>query len=289
VRRLAALASIGLAVTARATGEGEPPAPAAGPDGGGRGFSFAAEDGDGSRFVWFLLDRAGIPCEYLPASDLLASPRWEPVPRDRRRPGDLAWWKGFVALYQGERPGGEVSTAAGRRRLEDLETERGPARFLRRLDPPPLRPAPRSLVFLGRTVRWANPDPGLWAEGEPRRDVPAAALVSLRRRAVREPGGGEFFPLIGLAVAESGPGARAPVPLRIPPDARVVRTEETPRGTRRLVAYGGESSAFRTLALSRAAEGVLLMGACTATETTWRAVERECEAFLASLSVERAR
>jgi hypothetical protein len=55
------------------------------------------------------------------------------------------------------------------------------------------------------------------------------------------------------------------------------------------VAYGGEAAAFRTLTLSRSTEGVLLVGACTASETAWRVVERECEAFLASLAVEPAR
>jgi hypothetical protein len=287
VTRLAALAAIGLALASagRAEEEGAPPAEA------GRGFPFAAEaDPDGSRFVWFLLDRAGIPHEYLPASEFLASPRWEPAPRHRRRPGDLAWWKGFVALYRGERPGGEVGTAAGRRRLEDLETERGPARFVRLLPLPPLRPAPRSLVISGRTVRWANPDPGAWTEGEPGRgDSPAAALVSLRRRPVREPGGGEALPVILLGATEGGRDAPPPIPLRLPPDARVLEVEATPGGTRRLVAHGGKFPAFRTLSLSRAAEGLLLVAACTATETTWRVVERECQAFLASLAVEPAR
>jgi hypothetical protein len=267
---------------------GNPPAAAA-PElsGPGRRLRFTArEDPDGSRFVWFLLDRAGVPCEYLPAAEFLASPRWEPVPRDRRLPGDVAWWKGYVALFRGARPEGEVSTGAGPRRLQEMEAERGPARFLRRLDAPPLRPAPRSLDALGRTVRFQNPDPGAWTEGEPRRHG-AAVTLRLWRRPLREPSGGQAIPAIALRAAAAGTGAPA-ASLGIPAEARTLKADDAPAGSRRLLAWGGEA-ASRALVLSRDEEGLSLAAACTASETTWRVVERECRAFLDSLSVEPAR
>ena len=260
---------------------GEPPAPRAAPDGDRGPPVPAAPDRDGSRFLWFLLDRAGTAFEYLPASEMLAAPRFEPVPPRRRRPGDLAWWKGFVALYRGERAGGEVSTATGPRRLRDLEREWGPARFLRLLDPPPLRPAPRHLAAFGRGVRFANPDPSAWSEGEPQRAA-AAVLLSMRRRPVREPGGGEATPVITLGVSESHPGVPAPS-VGVPPGARLLGVEEGPGW--RLWAFQGQ----RALALTRADDGLRLAAACTASESTWRVVERECRAFLGSLGVEPAR
>jgi hypothetical protein len=267
---------------------GEPPEPSPPPAEGARRLRFTpGEDPDGSRFVWFLLDRAGIPCEYLPAGEFPSSTRWEPVRRDRRGPGDVAWWKGFVALYQGARPEGELSTAAGRRRLADLEARLGAARFLRRLDPPPLRPVSRSLGALGRTVRFENPDPGAWTEDQPRRG-PAAVLLSLRRRPLREPGGGQAVPVIALRVAAAGLGAPA-ASLGIPPEARAVGSEEAPGGRQRLLTWGGDAAAFRALELSRDEAGLSLAAACSASETAWRVVERECLAFLASLAVEPAR
>ena len=267
---------------------GEPLAPAAGLEGPGRRLRFTERgDPDGSRFVWFLLDRAGVPFEYLPAGEFPASPRWEPVPRERRLAGDVAWWKGFVALYRGEPPGGEVSTAAGPRRLEDLEAQRGPARFLRRLDPPPLLPAPRGLAALGRTVRFANPDPRAWTEGEPRRHGTASVQLRLWRRPLREPAGGKAVPAIALQVAAAGVVAPA-ASIGIPPEARAILAEETPAGRRRLLGWGGET-ASRALTLSREEEGLSLTAACTTSETTWRVVERECRAFLDSLSVEPSR
>ncbi|HYQ80995.1 MAG TPA: hypothetical protein VEP68_05805, partial [Anaeromyxobacteraceae bacterium] len=145
-----------------------------------------------------------------------------------------------------------------------------------------------ALTALGRAVRWANPDPGAWAEDQPRHlDAPAATL-SLRRRPLREPGGGQVSPAIVLWVAGNRPGA--PVPsLGIPAEARVVRVEDAPGGARRLVSFGGEEAGLRALTLAHLEEGLVVAAACTGSATTWRVLERECRAFLDSLAVEPAR
>jgi hypothetical protein len=104
-----------------------------------RTFPFTAqEDSDGARFVWFIYKQAGFYYDYLPAKDLPKSPRLKPAPRNKPQPGDVAWWKQFVAIYEPNAPqkfgvpeGSNLLTAPEVVSLRTLEMRYGPVTWLR--------------------------------------------------------------------------------------------------------------------------------------------------------------
>jgi len=104
-----------------------------------RAFPFTAqEDSDGARFVWFVYKQAGFYYDYLPAKDLPRSSRLKPAPGNRPQPGDIAWWKQFVAVYEPNAPqkfgvaeGKNLLTAPEVMSLHALEMKYGPAKWLR--------------------------------------------------------------------------------------------------------------------------------------------------------------
>jgi hypothetical protein len=60
------------------------------------------ENADGARFVWFSVRNAGLPYEYTPCKDFPTSGQWREVKEPT--PGDVVWWKQFVALYDPTAP-----------------------------------------------------------------------------------------------------------------------------------------------------------------------------------------
>lgn len=263
---------------------------------------FAEEENrDGARFLWLLLTRADIAYEYMPARDFPASPRWEPVPARRRRSGDVAWWRDFVALYTGRGAGGaDLGTAAGPRRLADLEREKGPARFLRLSPPPAPAPAPRRRQLLGRWLRYANPDPGSWAEGaraegawadggwaEGAPNAPAGSgSVTLQRRAVRDLGGRDAVPRLAVGLHRLDAGVSLADLARAPPEHRVEATEETSGAIRRRSLFLRDGVAFRELAVHQLSGGLALSASCAAPDSAWRLVEPDCRTFLDSVAID---
>jgi tetratricopeptide (TPR) repeat protein len=102
------------------------------------------EDKDGSMFVWFTLGQTGFDYPYINAEIFPMNTFYVKV--DQLQPGDVCWWKGFMALYK-ERD--MLLTAKGELTLKSLEKNRGRAscyRFAGRLtsEKPALeKPAPQ--------------------------------------------------------------------------------------------------------------------------------------------------
>ncbi len=91
----------------------------------------AEENRDGAMFVWFMLGREGIDYPYIKAADFPQNPFFRQI--DEPRPADVAWWKGFVALYKGEK--GTLISASGDISLKTLEKKRGKAVWYRYIGP----------------------------------------------------------------------------------------------------------------------------------------------------------
>lgn len=102
-------------------------------------FPFSAQENrDGSRFVWFVLQQAGRPYDYLPTATLPTSPRLQEVSRDFPQMGDIVWWKELATIYDPEAPfryrlSNEflLVTADGVLSLPALEKRFGPPKWLR--------------------------------------------------------------------------------------------------------------------------------------------------------------
>jgi len=92
---------------------------------------FTAEENiDGARFVWFVLNKAGLPRPYEPCSAIPKSKFYRKVTDPGA--GDLAWWPTFVALYDPTKaPTNDVLVAGARLSKADLEHKLGPAVFYR--------------------------------------------------------------------------------------------------------------------------------------------------------------
>ena len=94
----------------------------------------AAENKDGARFVWFIVGRAGFTYDYIPADSFPTSGEFTEVDPDSARAGDIAYWPKFVAVFSG--PPDNVLVVVGPRiPLKDMVTQRGKARFYRKLVP----------------------------------------------------------------------------------------------------------------------------------------------------------
>jgi tetratricopeptide (TPR) repeat protein len=96
----------------------------------------AEENHDGAMFVWYIFDQEGLDYPFTKAADFPQSPFFKEV--QERQPADIAWWKGFVAIFRGEK--GTLFYARGDLPLKAEEKTRGKARWFRYNGPPTLKP-----------------------------------------------------------------------------------------------------------------------------------------------------
>jgi hypothetical protein len=100
---------------------------------------FAEEENrDGAMYVWFMLGQSGIDYVYTKAADFPKSPLFKKVGEPQAV--DIAWWKGFIALYAGK--GDTVLTAQGEKQLKTLEKRRGKVTWYRYDGAPPAKISP---------------------------------------------------------------------------------------------------------------------------------------------------
>ncbi|HYS44554.1 MAG TPA: hypothetical protein VEM32_11315, partial [Geobacteraceae bacterium] len=85
------------------------------------------EDRDGAMYVWFTFGQSGFTYPYIPARDMPKSPFFKRV--DAPQAANIAWWKGFVALYDGKKA--ILATARGEVSLKAMERKRGTAAWYR--------------------------------------------------------------------------------------------------------------------------------------------------------------
>ncbi len=93
----------------------------------------ADEDKDGAMYVWFVLNRSGIHTPYITAARIPDSLIFTRV--DLPKTGDIAWWKGFVAIM--DISGQRLLTAAGNQTRAAMERKRGKAVWYRYSGPLP--------------------------------------------------------------------------------------------------------------------------------------------------------
>src|SRR6266545_1790039 len=94
----------------------------------GTSFPFTWEENrDGAMYVWYILGLAGFDYPYAGAGDIPVSHNFRKV--DQPQDGDVAWWKGFVALREGKK--GKLLTAGGETTLREIERKRGKAIWYR--------------------------------------------------------------------------------------------------------------------------------------------------------------
>ena len=96
------------------------------------------EDRDGAMYVWFTFGQSGFTYPYIPARDMPKSPFFKRV--DAPQAANIAWWKGFVALYDGKKA--ILATARGEVSLKAMERKRGTAAWYRFEGPPPAKKSP---------------------------------------------------------------------------------------------------------------------------------------------------
>lgn len=78
------------------------------------------EDSDGAMYAWFILNQSGLKAVYIKAADIPKSSFYSKV--DQPKPGDIAWWKGFVAIVN--KPD-SLLTARGEQSRKTLEKKHG--------------------------------------------------------------------------------------------------------------------------------------------------------------------
>ncbi len=78
------------------------------------------EDSDGAMYAWFVLNQSGLKAVYIKAADIPKSAFYSKV--DQPKPGDIAWWKGFVAIAS--KPD-SLMTARGEHSRKSLENKHG--------------------------------------------------------------------------------------------------------------------------------------------------------------------
>lgn len=96
------------------------------------------EDRDGAMYVWFIFGRSGFAYPYIPARDIPKSPVFKRV--ETPQAANIAWWKGFVALYDGKKA--ILVTARGEVSLKAMERKRGTVTWYRFDGPPPANKSP---------------------------------------------------------------------------------------------------------------------------------------------------
>ena len=88
----------------------------------GTSFPFTEEeDRDGAMFVWYIFGLSGLEYAHIKAADFPKSLNFMKVQEPQA--ADIAWWKGFVAIYKGK--DGTLLTAQGERPLKTMERKRG--------------------------------------------------------------------------------------------------------------------------------------------------------------------
>jgi tetratricopeptide (TPR) repeat protein len=112
----------------------------------------AEENRDGAMFVWFILGQEGFDCTYTKAADFPQSPFFKEA--RERQPADIAWWKGFVAIYRGEKE--MLLSARGDLPLNAEEKKRGKARWFRYDGPPRVTPPPTAKKAPQNALKVAN-------------------------------------------------------------------------------------------------------------------------------------
>lgn len=95
------------------------------------------EDRDGSMYVWFVLNQAGIKAPYTKTADFPASPSYRKV--DQPQNGDIAWWKNHVAIVA-LKPGIMFLSAKGEQSQKLLEKKLGKASWYRYVVQPEAAP-----------------------------------------------------------------------------------------------------------------------------------------------------
>jgi len=112
----------------------------------------AEENRDGAMFVWFIFGQQWFDYPFTRAADFPQSPYFKEV--QKRRPTDIALWKGFVAIYRGEKE--MLLTARGELPLKAEEKKRDKARWFRYDGPPRVLPLPTSKKASQKTIKAAN-------------------------------------------------------------------------------------------------------------------------------------
>jgi tetratricopeptide (TPR) repeat protein len=112
----------------------------------------AEENRDGAMFVWFILGQEGFDYPFTKAVDFPRSPFFKEA--QERQPADIAWWKGFVTIYRGEK---EMLLSAGSDLpLKAEEKKRGKARWFRYDGPPRVTPSPAAKKAPQNVLKVAN-------------------------------------------------------------------------------------------------------------------------------------
>jgi tetratricopeptide (TPR) repeat protein len=112
----------------------------------------AEENRDGAMFVWFILGQEGFDYTYTKAADFPRSPFFKEA--QERQPADIAWWKGFVVIYRGEKE--MLLSARGDLPLKAEEKKRGKARWFRYDGPPRVMPPPTENRAPQKVLKTAN-------------------------------------------------------------------------------------------------------------------------------------
>ena len=112
----------------------------------------AKENRDGAMFVWFIFGQEWYDYPYTKAADFPRSPFFKEV--QEGKPGDIAWWKSFMAIYRGEK--GTLLSAQGELPLKAEEKKRGKARWFRYDGPPRVIPLPTEKTASQKVLKTAN-------------------------------------------------------------------------------------------------------------------------------------
>lgn len=112
----------------------------------------AEENRDGAMFVWFIFGQKGLDYPYTKAADFPQSPYFKEA--QERELGYIAWWKGFVAIYRGEKE--TLLSASGDLSLKAQEKKRGKARWFRYTGPLAAKPRPRASQAPQKDLKEAN-------------------------------------------------------------------------------------------------------------------------------------
>jgi tetratricopeptide (TPR) repeat protein len=96
------------------------------------------EDRDGAMYVWFIFAMSGVDYPYLRAADFPKNPLFKKV--EKPEGANVAWWKGFVALYEGKE--GVLLTARGKISINAMSKKLGKVAWYRFEGPPTVKKPP---------------------------------------------------------------------------------------------------------------------------------------------------